>query len=338
MTAKKKVIWQSKSHTLADAVSQNHLPDTAAGGVAYEFYATKALAETFDFEFDDKAVLQPSMNKFVHWLNLRRRIKGDVRFRDAYTLVMGPIGRCASQEIGLIHHIDQTLRTTSRTYQWYFSRLENRLQRLDLVVTVSKYWEQELLKLGCRQCKVIYNSFNPDEFIFTPKEIDQFIGESCLDKNKPIVYIGNAEIQKGVLDVYEALKDFPYTLVMTGPKREKIQIPVVHLHLDRRNYLRLLKACDVVLTMSRMIEGWNRTAHEAMLCKTPVIGSGTGGMKELLEGGDQVICSDIHDLPSLVQQCIDNKDAIGNRGHAFATQYDMTYFFQAWQELLQPNH
>ena len=45
----------------------------------------------------------------------------------------------------------------------------------------------------------------------------------------------------------------------------------------------LLQAASVAVTMSKFNEGWCRTAHEAMLCKTPVVGSGMGGMGELLE-------------------------------------------------------
>ena len=41
---------------------------------------------------------------------------------------------------------------------------------------------------------------------------------------------------------------------------------------------------------------WNRTAHEAMLVGTPVIGSGRAGMRELLEAGGQLICERFEDL------------------------------------------
>ena len=63
--------------------------------------------------------------------------------------------------------------------------------------------------------------------------------------------------------------------------------------------------------MSKFLEGWNRTAHEAMLCRTPVIGSGTGGMRELLLGGQQIICEDIKTLPEIVDYAIKNAFALG---------------------------
>ena len=55
----------------------------------------------------------------------------------------------------------------------------------------------------------------------------------------------------------------------------------------------LLSCCDIVISFSEFPEGWNRVAHEALLTKTPVIGSGQGGMNELLNKSGQIICRDI---------------------------------------------
>ena len=52
--------------------------------------------------------------------------------------------------------------------------------------------------------------------------------------------------------------------------------------------------------MSRFLEGWNRTAHEATILGTTVIGSGKGGMKELLEKSNQIICSEFENLKDTV--------------------------------------
>ena len=75
-----------------------------------------------------------------------------------------------------------------------------------------------------------------------------------------------------------------------------MNFPTINLDLERKEYLKLLKAASVVVAMSKFKEGWNRTVHEAMLCKTPVVGAPQGGMKELLEGGEQIICDDFAKL------------------------------------------
>ena len=54
--------------------------------------------------------------------------------------------------------------------------------------------------------------------------------------------------------------------------------------------------------MSKFKEGWCRTAHEAMLLKTPVIGSRPwAAMKELLDGGKQTVCQDFKNLEKEIE-------------------------------------
>ena len=130
-------------------------------------------------------------------------------------------------------------------------------------------------------------------------------------EEKPILYLGNCQRIKGVVEAYEQLKDLKVHLVTSG--RKEVDLPILNLNLDYRDYLLLLKSSSVVITMSKFKEGWNRTAHEAMLCKTPVIGSGLGGMKELLEGGNQIICENFSDLKERVSYVLDHPE-LGETG------------------------
>ena len=94
--------------------------------------------------------------------------------------------------------------------------------------------------------------------------------------------------------------------------------------------LLLLAACDVVLTMSTFSEGWNRTAHEAMMSSTPVVGSGTAGMGELLRGGGQLICGDFAELRKYVQMALDQGQELGRRGRRYAEQLTLDRFRREW--------
>ena len=47
----------------------------------------------------------------------------------------------------------------------------------------------------------------------------------------------------------------------------------------------LLKNARAVICMSEFKEGWCRVLHEAAIHSTPILGSGLGGMNELLEIG-----------------------------------------------------
>ena len=87
--------------------------------------------------------------------------------------------------------------------------------------------------------------------------------------------------------------------------------------------------------MSKIREGWCRVAHEAMLCHTPVVGSGSGGMRELLEGGGQVICEDISTLPELINAVLNKKEEYASKGFTFARQFDHEYFIREWNTLLK---
>ena len=97
--------------------------------------------------------------------------------------------------------------------------------------------------------------------------------------------------------------------------------------------------------MSKFKEGWCRTAHEAMLCKTPVIGSGTGGMKELLEGGNQLICDfpELKDKVEYLLKCqrLDKKIDSSVKwkrteyGYEFAKQFTTEKFKQSWITLIK---
>lgn len=124
---------------------------------------------------------------------------------------------------------------------------------------------------------------------------------------------------------------------MITSEENQIKIPVRNLEIDYKEYLRLLKASSIVIVMSKFKEGWCRTAHEAMLLKTPVIGSGKGGMKELLEGGKQIICENFDSLRERVEYLLNYpgvREKMGEDGYNFAKDFTLERFKRDWLELL----
>lgn len=71
-----------------------------------------------------------------------------------------------------------------------------------------------------------------------------------------------------------------------------------------------------------------------MLCKTPLIGSGIGGMSELLEGGKQLICEKISDLKDLVEYAMEHPE-LGQEGYEFAKQFSVEKFYMVWIYLIK---
>src|SRR3989344_6749024 len=167
------------------------------------------------------------------------------------------------------------------------------LKKIDAIVTISKYGEDEFLQRGYKNIYKIYCGFDINNFNISDQEILDFKKKHHLE-GKPIIYLGNCQKAKGVVDAYEALKDLDAHLVTSG--EEQVKIPARNFYLSYREYLILLKASSVALIMFKVPEGWCISAHEAMLLKTPVIGSPLGAFTGLLGEGGQIICQNFKQL------------------------------------------
>lgn len=307
------------------------------GGNAYEIMVAEALSDKFDVELINTGVnckgkLRYFEAPLVLWrlLQLNKRKGLDIVIRNFESSWLP--SKEPTKNIALIHHVDSD--KGSFLLSIIFTLLEKmtikRVKNFAAVVTVSSYWKRFFEAKNYRNIYKIYNSFDLSEFSFTEEEIEDFKKRNNLIK-KPIIYIGNAQAKKGVKESYDALKDLPVYLVTSG--KPYVKIPAINLDLDRRDYLRLLKASSVVVAMSKFNEGWCRTAHEAMLSNTPVVGSGFGGMAELLEGGGQIICRDFTKLKSNVNLAMEHPE-IGKKAYTFAKKFTIEDFKQNWNNLI----
>lgn len=298
------------------------------------------MARTALSPFCEIEILNVGFKKYVKFLYpvlLWRlcRIKGDkdIWIRNFDSILTLPLNRTGGKNIALIHHIDPTAQPFYQ--KWFFYGLEEifcrNLKHVYAIVTVSKYWQNYFQELGFSPVYVIYNGFDIEKFRFEEKEILSFKRRFNLEE-KPIIYIGNCQRIKGVVEVYESLKELNCFFVTSGLR--DVRLPTLHLTLNYKDYLLLLKSSSVVITMSKFKEGWNRTAHEAMLCKTPVIGSGLGGMRELLEGGKQLICEKITELKELVRYAMEHPE-LGQEGYEFAKQFSVEKFNIEWINLIK---
>lgn len=235
-----------------------------------------------------------------------------------------------SNNIIVIHHFDTTL---SKGWHYLYQRfcdnyfLSN-IKYYNTVVTVAKCWQQKLCDLGINNVHIVYNSFNPKLYIFSEEQKLNFRHKYGFDE-KPLIYLGNCQRKKGVVESYNALKELGYQLVTSGIK--DVELPIPNLNLSYEEYRLLLASSDVVLTMSKFLEGWNRTAHEAALCGTPVIGSGSGGMEELLEISGQITCKSFDDIKEKVKEVLNNPSLTKNSNIKL---FDLDYFTNSWLKIL----
>ncbi|AKG92425.1 Glycosyl transferases group 1 [Geoglobus ahangari] len=209
------------------------------------------------------------------------------------------------------------------------------IKNVDVVVTVSKYMKNLLEANGNKNTRIAYNAFEIDKFKISKQKLSEFKQKYNLT-GKPVIYIGNCRKEKGVLEVYEELKDLDAHLVSSGKKM--VDVPSKNFELSYDEHIILLKSSDIVINMSKIPEAWNRTAHEGMLCRKPVIGSGSGGMEELLNGGKQIICKNFGKLRPIVEQLLEDRKTrkkLGNTGYKFASKFTSKKFEKEWVTIIE---
>jgi glycosyltransferase involved in cell wall biosynthesis len=199
------------------------------------------------------------------------------------------------------------------------------------LVVISKYWRDYFHELGFKNIETIYCGFDKNDFVVDEDAVDR-VRSQVNAGAKRIVYIGNSQKKKGADKAYEALKDRDDLVLVTSGNKD-VDLPCLNLNLDRKDYLALLKISSAVITFSQFKEGWNRVAHEAMMMGVPVIGSGLGGMGELLSGGGQKIVTD----PALLSKTLNlvlMDSEIGLRGKEFAETFTRERFNQSTRQLI----
>lgn len=303
------------------------------GGKAYEMQLLRFLADTYEVE--EMYPHDDTKNELLRWAAELYRlsklnVSKDVVIRDFYSSAV--MGRTSGRNISIIHHIDSSQKNHPVLNRLLEKKFSMNLNRIDTIVTVSEFWKRCIAEMGHDDVRVVYNGFDVKEFKISGDEVARFREEHRL-RGKPIIYLGNCQPAKGVVEAYHELKDRDAFLVTSG--EEQVNIPARNLNLNYKDYLILLKAASVVVAMSKFKEGWNRTAHEAMLCKTPVIGSGLGGMRELLEGGKQLLCEDLSALNDLVDAALEHRAELGEYGCEFAKAFTIARFEQGWSQILR---
>jgi glycosyltransferase involved in cell wall biosynthesis len=237
------------------------------------------------------------------------------------------------KNILLVHHYHPVSdNILIRSYQkfLYWNMLRN-IDKIDTLVVVSEYWKVYFLKMGFNNIKVIYNPFDIDMYAQkTYEEKERFKKKYQLEE-KPIIYLGNPQKEKGTDKSYEVLKNLDVHFVSTGI--QKIELPVKHLDLSFDEYITLLQVSTLSVLMSQIKEGWNRVAHESILSHTPVVGTGRGGMGELLNKADQTICQDWNELPIIVEKMIKEKVDISQEELKYVDSFNVDGFMKSWSEV-----
>ena len=306
------------------------------GGAIYLDMVRSVVSQ--DFEFVEKRIQAKRFKRYFkafEWIWQLFKLKGrsDFWVRNSFISVAFTFfNKIEGKNIALIYHIDNSI------FPWYvkpfFYVVEKmfyrNIKKYDAVVTISQYYQDFFIKKGCKSVYKIYNAFDMANFNICDSEVADFKKEFDLT-DKPIIYIGACQKAKGVAEIYQALKDLDVHLVTSG--EEMVKIPARNLNLNYKNFLRLLKASSIAIEMQQFSTGWSRISHEAMLLKTPVIGSGAGATRELLEDGKQLICNDFSQLKERVEFLLSNpkvREKMGQDGYDFAKTFTLDVFKKEW--------
>jgi len=312
------------------------------GGVVYTQQVKNALSGEFDLEQIDSEAKFFKKGRYLRFLESLYRLfalKGekDIWIRDFYSVLALSKKRTKGKNIALIFHVDPLkLPLLAKAPIFLLEKFVfyRKLEEVDAIVTISEYWQNYFLKRGYKNVYKVYCGYDMDNFNITEEDVTTFKKKYNLE-GKHIIYLGNCQKVKGVVDSYEALKEMGLCLVTSS--RRQVDVPTLNFDLNYRDYLTLLKASSIVVAMDKFNTGWNMTAQEAMLLKTPVIGSGAGGTKELYEKAGQIIC-DFKNLRGKVEYLLGNPEVrkkMGEDGYNYSKQFTLEKFQNEWINLIK---
>lgn len=326
-----KIEWLTKSLAMK-AYFDGDRTMQYTGGTLYEIDAIETLSENYDISVNLNYIKTENTLKY-YFKRHQKFLNADICVTDPYVLAFNKLDY-KRHNIAIIHHIDEGLVKQTKFGKFFLKQLLKNLAKVDLVVVVSKYWKNYLASKGIENIKIIYNSYNLEDFEVEEYKLETLKKKLQLDSEKPTIYLGKLGKGKGVEKVLQYIDVSKYNLIATG-KNKSTSDAYRTVFLPKEDFPVLLKLADVVLCMSTMPEGWNRIAHEAMLVKTPVIGSGSGGMKELLNNAGQSVISEFSKLESEIQKVIENKIELGDLAFDYVKQFNSEYFKSEWTSLIR---
>lgn len=191
------------------------------------------------------------------------------------------------------------------------------IEMADAIIAVSKETKEDVLKhfnVDEKKIKVIYNGINLQEYVVT-KETST-LEKYGIDRSKPyVLFVGRITRQKGIIHLVNAIKyidpETQIVLCAGAPdtpeiakemedsvdevKKSRRNVIWIDEMLDKKSVIQLYSHADVFCCPS-IYEPFGIINIEAMACKTAVVASAVGGIKEVVVDGETGI------LVNVVQQ------------------------------------
>ena len=208
--------------------------------------------------------------------------------------------------ICIAHHFDPCFFKGIRRFyiklsHWLFI---SQRSSVDTIVSCSKYWSQYYKAKGFKNAKTIYNGFDIKSMDRSIVTLDnKLVLERFNLVSKKYLHLGSYGLAKGQKIAIKCLKSHNLPMIATTSYKSLLIDDLQNIRIIKASfsdYNVLLKNAKAVICMSEFKEGWCRVLHEAAIHGTPILGSGLGGMKELLEIGGF--------MPSLADTLSDDLD------------------------------
>jgi len=301
------------------------------GGSLYEKQVYQSLKNNFEIDLAEVSGshLRFIKSKKINYLTffLKEKFKNRDILITNNLFIYGLDLKIFSKKIFILHHMDFTIESTITNY--FNKKIIKNLNRFDLIVVPSKYWKNYLSQyVDKNNIKVIYNSFDISLINEAISNFDKrkFLSSNNIPLDKFIIYAGNPIAIKGINDILKTFKSDAYYIVTSGNYLPEADVH--NINCNYIDYLRLIHCSNIVCLFSSFKEGWNRIAHEAILCGKTVVGKkGTGGMEELINktGNFFIDDIDINDIKKISEIVPDKSKII---------EYNLDYFSNEWNKVL----
>lgn len=166
-------------------------------------------------------------------------------------------------------------------------KLTHRFLNIQFLV-VSRYWQQWLEERGFMVKYRVYNQI--EGMVNAPSLEDRsYLAKKYgLKYESKWVFLGGNQLKKGGQEVIQlwrqqSIGKGDYQFIFSGkPIASELAVDEAIVWIDDKDYASFVSQLHVAVANSKFDEGWCRVAHEAILSDVPVVGSGRGGMGELL--------------------------------------------------------
>lgn len=257
-------------------------------------------------------------------------------------------------EVPMITTLHGTDITLVGNHPFYKPAVTFSINQSEFVTAVSKNLKQKTLEFFDvnKRIEVIPNFIDKKKYDSTSTDCHR--SQMATDEEKIITHVSNFRKVKHIPDViqifYGIQEKMPAKLILVGegPEKEnaemlceKLGISKQVIFLGNTNEVdRILCFSDLFLLPSKS-ESFGLAALEAMINKTPVISSNTGGLPEVNIHGVTGFLSDVHDVEDMIKNALkilsDEKTLETFKENAFkeASKYDITHVLPLYEAVYE---